>query len=622
MANRLPDKLRGSRRGKPSESLIVAVNNAIDTVYGSDYTYEVRSGIAHPGTAGAKSGRHVTTQGAKGAADFKIYDPSGKQLAGKALEPLAKHWVSNYGSIGVNSKPGETGPNFTHLDLIRRSGNMTRVWTYGAIPGFDRAAVAALAGTGEQYRTWANPENAASVTWTSDAIPTPPNPIPGIPDPTAPIPRANPLFTGPQNIFARYFEGLQTVTRAVPGLTGTVEASPDATAETKVGLRNVVPTPVPRARPNQLEQTVARIVNQKGLLKKGAKGDAVKEVQRVLNAMGVTDGRGRPLELDGRLGARTRQAIERYQNQYPHLKTDGILGPRTLAQLVADVESPEPIDVSQMTAQQQLALTNPEISSPAAQIAANMGTSIATGFAAPGGFTSIPGVDTRWNYQPGMTVPGASGYRIPSPGTIVGDFPEGTAPARPVSRTPTSAYPTDVWEAANAFTPHTSGSLGTPVEALDRDGEIIGEASRAFAMRRIEDQQGQRGLDRGDRGYEFATERDAFGRTISAGTSIKGTGLVGVGSRAGFRAGTDAGSAFDARSNTGFRNVRSDRGTDSDRSSGAASRPGRETAGTPSRPSSTRPGRDTSTPSRPSTSRPGRSTAGSTPSTGTGSRRL
>ena len=551
MATRRRDNFKGARRGRISEPLARAVNDAIDTVYGSDYSYEARSGVVHPGAAGSSSGRHVTKQGSKAAADWKIYDPSGRQLAGRELDPFARHWTANYGSIGINSKPGEQGENFTHLDLVQvqdlRKGQAV-AWTYGTIPGLNLAEIRSLAGTGKLYGTWAKPDTAmiaagGPVTVGSAAAsgaPTPPNPIPGIPDPSVQLPRANPLFNGPApapgtlaNMWGR--EDF-AVAGPAPGrlspeyvrppgpasLTQIATAGEDATASTQVALRSVPPTPVPRARPNQLEQTITRVLKQNGLLKKGTKGEAVKEIQRVLNARGVTDFRGRPLVVDGNLGTRTRQAIEIYQSLHPHLKSDGILGPRTLTQLMEDIESPTPIDVSTMTAQQQLAITNPEISlSPVASIAANMGANVARGFDAPNAMTSIPGVDPRWNYQPGMTVPGSPGYRIPSSGTLVGEFPSGTAPARPVSRTPTSAYPASVWEAANAFTPHSAGKLGgvsrgLSFETLDRDAESIYSATDAFARARVEaNERGSSRLDFARREFEFGGSGDSFLRDSS-----------------------------------------------------------------------------------------------------------
>lgn len=554
MAKRLPDKLRGSRRGKPPESLIVAVNNAIDTVYGSDYTFEVRSGIAHPGTAGASSGRHVTTQGAKGAADFKIYDPSGKQLAGRALEPLARHWVSNYGSIGVNSQPGEQGRNFTHLDLIRRAGPLTRVWTYGSIPGFNREEVAALAGTGELYRDWASPEK-ASVTWTSAAIPTPPNPIPGIADPTAPVPRANPLFAGPApapgtvaNMWGRedfavaqpggYFTQIAGRPVGPAALAQTAEASPDATGEAQVRLRGVEPTPVPRSRPNPLAETVQRIVTQGGLLKKGARGEAVKEIQRLLNARGVTDFAGRPLEVDGKLGTRTRQAIEIYQTLHPHLQSDGILGPRTLTQMLMDTEAVLSGEAG-VGASVDVAATL-----PVAQIAANMGTDLAQGFQSP---RALYGSQMQEYEAAVAALPGRAALQaatVPG-GRLSPEF----VPSTPAYRTGMEGSPelpsrrlAAEMEVVNAFTPHMGGTLGASrglsFDTLDRDAEPIYAASRAFAERRVaarEQNPRLGGL------FEFGTTRDASGRTISEGFSIKGSGAVGVGASAGYRAGLDIG---------------------------------------------------------------------------------
>jgi hypothetical protein len=88
-----------------------------------------------------------------------------------------------------------------------------------------------------------------SVTWTSDAIKTPPNPIPGIPDPTAPIPRPRPAT--------------QTIAAS-----GALASGAGATGAGNVAMSQ---PPTPRARPNPLAAAMERVLKQKGLLAKGGR---------------------------------------------------------------------------------------------------------------------------------------------------------------------------------------------------------------------------------------------------------------------------------------------------------------------------------------------------------------
>lgn len=61
-----------------------------------------------------------------------------------------------------------------------------------------------------------------------------------------------------------------------------------------------------------------------GILKLGDKGEKVKKLQEVLNAINFKCG-----EADGIYGPKTRDAVRRFQSMYAALKDDGIYGPQT-----------------------------------------------------------------------------------------------------------------------------------------------------------------------------------------------------------------------------------------------------------------------------------------------------
>ena len=130
---------QGAIRNQPvSPALIQAVSTAIDQVYGGGFSAELRSG-AQSGTRVTGSRRHTTGV----AADFIIRDPAGRVLSGAALAPLAQVWISNYGSIGVNTTPG----GMTHLDLVGGPGGPPRrgqegpLWFYGTAPAGLKQAI-------------------------------------------------------------------------------------------------------------------------------------------------------------------------------------------------------------------------------------------------------------------------------------------------------------------------------------------------------------------------------------------------------------------------------------------------------------------------------------------------
>jgi peptidoglycan hydrolase-like protein with peptidoglycan-binding domain len=60
----------------------------------------------------------------------------------------------------------------------------------------------------------------------------------------------------------------------------------------------------------------------------GSKGEAVKTLQRLLNAHGYTDSKGKPLAVDGSFGPATLYALKKYQYD-ENLTVDGKCGQYT-----------------------------------------------------------------------------------------------------------------------------------------------------------------------------------------------------------------------------------------------------------------------------------------------------
>lgn len=94
--------------------------------------------------------------------------------------------------------------------------------------------------------------------------------------------------------------------------------------------------PKPNLRAPDLANAAAEVFTKDGRIRKGAEGDAVKEIQHFLNQRGATDAEGKPLEEDGKLGTKTRQAVKDYQQQHPELVADGVVGPRTMTAMIRD----------------------------------------------------------------------------------------------------------------------------------------------------------------------------------------------------------------------------------------------------------------------------------------------
>src|ERR1700760_2505420 len=66
---------------------------------------------------------------------------------------------------------------------------------------------------------------------------------------------------------------------------------------------------------------------------KGGKGDdRVRQLQSYLNTLGITDGNGQALKVDGKLGPKTSAAVKRLQRKLG-LKADGVVTTELLGRL-------------------------------------------------------------------------------------------------------------------------------------------------------------------------------------------------------------------------------------------------------------------------------------------------
>jgi putative chitinase len=77
-----------------------------------------------------------------------------------------------------------------------------------------------------------------------------------------------------------------------------------------------------------------------GVLRKGERGESVRELQEMLRAKGIRDEHGRELRADADYGSRTVDAVKQFQRNQG-LLADGIAGPATLGKLRALGQSQE-----------------------------------------------------------------------------------------------------------------------------------------------------------------------------------------------------------------------------------------------------------------------------------------
>lgn len=83
-----------------------------------------------------------------------------------------------------------------------------------------------------------------------------------------------------------------------------------------------------------IEPTAAAVVTVSlPILKKGSKGEEVKTLQRILNALGFTDATEKALVVDGSFGTATLYALKAYQNA-KKLEVDGVCGAATWGSLL------------------------------------------------------------------------------------------------------------------------------------------------------------------------------------------------------------------------------------------------------------------------------------------------
>ena len=80
-------------------------------------------------------------------------------------------------------------------------------------------------------------------------------------------------------------------------------------------------------------KAAARVTVTLPVLKKGSKSEAVKTLQRLLNALGFTDATEKALVVDGSFGTATLYALKAYQNA-KRLEVDGVCGAATWGALL------------------------------------------------------------------------------------------------------------------------------------------------------------------------------------------------------------------------------------------------------------------------------------------------
>lgn len=92
--------------------------------------------------------------------------------------------------------------------------------------------------------------------------------------------------------------------------------------------------PTPRARP-ELVTASGYVIGKGKSVTKNASPEVIKDIQRYLNSRGITDDKGNPIKVDGKLGARTKEAIKNYQES-AGLRADGVVGPRTMTAMLQE----------------------------------------------------------------------------------------------------------------------------------------------------------------------------------------------------------------------------------------------------------------------------------------------
>lgn len=341
-----PMRLGTARHNPPPAQLVTAIGDAIYRTYGPGYSFQIRSGITSGTTgAGTSSGRHTPTS--PGAADVQIFAPDGHQLYGAQLTPLAKNWVANYGSMGINMAPGNAGYNFTHMDLITNRGHL---WGYppngggghlANLPKSMQAAILPFVG---------------KKTWISPVGPTyPNNPPVMVADNTNAAfaaARKDPFSDStPYDPYANMFGPAPAADNPVPpAIVPTGNQGPEL-----VGSGNTGPHPdymgmygstdVVRALGNMNREfptppTVGATHSKETIMRMGVQGSDVYDLQSQLASM-KNPNTGRPFyvgPIDGKYGPATVRAVAAFQHTAINPVTkqrfsgpvDGVAGPITM----------------------------------------------------------------------------------------------------------------------------------------------------------------------------------------------------------------------------------------------------------------------------------------------------
>ena len=148
----------------------------------------------------------------------------------------------------------------------------------------------------------------------------------------------NPVTNAPTNAGTTGNPVIDLTSRAPGEATGTAAAG----QQTPIILKQETVAPV-TAIPT-VNQTASATATPPAVLKKGAQGDTVRDVQRKLRSLGFLKG-----EADGDFGDATEAAVKRFQKQYG-LTDDGVVGDATLKALANAKATARPTATAKPTA--------------------------------------------------------------------------------------------------------------------------------------------------------------------------------------------------------------------------------------------------------------------------------
>lgn len=248
--------------------------------------------------------------------------PPGRSAHGKGtaadlqMTPAAKSWIhANAGKYGLSFPMSWEPWHIQSTGLIGKTA-LAALGFVGpdAVRAFQKA-------NGLDPDNILGPLTAAALLKALDAAPKPPGSIPGIPTPSA---RPNLLSLSPE---AR--ASLRPATGAVAAPTQARPAARGLRGPEAAERRAGAAVPTPRERP-ALGTLANHIIERGGRIGKNTSPEIVKDLQRFLNARGITDNKGRALTVDGKFGANTKAAVKNLQEQLG-VRPDGVIGPRTVA---------------------------------------------------------------------------------------------------------------------------------------------------------------------------------------------------------------------------------------------------------------------------------------------------